>query len=148
VIKYFLDSSALMKLFVQEVGSAQVFDLMAHALPGQVHVSALAFVEVRSAIRRRQAVKDIDHAAAEEAIANLEAERKGIPQQAVTENIHLLAQVLVDQHLLRSLDSVQLASAIVVAQDLHRGFHFVCSDHRLSSAARAEGLPVLDPAIA
>lgn len=46
-------------------------------------------------------------------------------------------------HPLRAADSLQLASALLWANDRPSGHHFVCLDTRLREAARREGFTVL-----
>jgi hypothetical protein len=61
------------------------------------------------------------------------------------------AAELIQRQALRSLDAIQLASAVVAAQQLKiapSDVLFICSDHRLLAAAAAESLLAWDPATA
>ena len=57
---YFLDTSALVKLYVQEPGTARLLPLIGDRPENRFAVLTIAAVEIRSAIRRRQRAGDID----------------------------------------------------------------------------------------
>ena len=57
--------------------------------------------------------------------------------------ITVVAQRLLRVHPLRAADSLQLASAIAVAEDEPSSIGFVCLDARLNRAAAREGFTVL-----
>jgi predicted nucleic acid-binding protein len=50
---YFLDSSALVKRYISETGSAWVLGLLAAALNNEIFIAAIAKVEIVAAITRR-----------------------------------------------------------------------------------------------
>jgi predicted nucleic acid-binding protein len=112
-------------------------------------ISALTAIEVRSAIRRRERAGDILPDDAAKAIFSLEEEIAGIVQYAITRTVTSEARRLVDQHVLRALDAIQLATALVLARDCSgppvRAI-FIAADARLLNAAVAEGLLVWNPA--
>lgn len=147
---YFSDSSALVKLFVSEQGSQAMIDLFERVENHHKAISALAALEVRSAIRRRQYGGDISPAAAEQAIAILTAEVRRIVEHPITSAVLDEASALVDRQNLRALDALQLATALIAARTLGPGDTalFIVSDQRLISAATAEGLDVWDPSAA
>ena len=109
--------------------------------------SALALVEVRLGIRRRQYAGDTPHADAESAIHSLVEESRRLVEHPITSAVLEIAVGLVDRHNLRSLDSNQLATAISAKERLHDGepFTFIGSDVKLLSAAKSEGLGVWNP---
>ena len=57
---YFLDTSALVKLYVQEPGTDRLLPLISDRPDNRFAVLAASVVEMRSAIRRRQRAGDID----------------------------------------------------------------------------------------
>ena len=57
---YFLDTSALSKLYVQEPGTDRLLRLISDLPDNQFAVVAIAVVEIRSAIRRCQRAGDIN----------------------------------------------------------------------------------------
>lgn len=113
-------------------------------------ISALAVLEIRSAIRRRQYSGDTLPAAADQAIAILEAEIGRLVEHPISSMVLDEASALIDRQNLRALDALHLATALIAAQALRPGdtAQFVASDQRLLNAAIAEGLEAWDPSTA
>ena len=66
--------------------------------------------------------------------------------QMVTDFVLDVASMLVDRHALRAYDAVQLAGYVALRGSTGTDAPvFVSSDNALLSAARQEGIPVLDP---
>lgn len=59
--------------------------------------------------------------------------------------IRTVAQRLLRVHPLRAADSLQLAAALVAAEDEPSSLGFVCFDARLNQAASREGFAILTP---
>jgi predicted nucleic acid-binding protein len=144
---YFLDTSALVKLYVQEPGTDQLLHLIGDYPENRFAVLAISVVELRSAIRRRQRAGDIE---ASVTIAVLESVQRHMEsrflRQAVNDTVIDTALEMIDRYALRAYDAVQLAGCLVICRTAADAFTFVCSDHRLLEAARSEQLKVLDPA--
>ncbi len=136
-----------MKLFVAELGSATMISLTERTEDRMKIVSALAFVEVRSAIRRRERSKELTSTHAEQAVLSLIEESRRLVEQPITARVLSEAAAVLDRRAIRSLDALQLATAIVTRQmdAFYQGLVFVCSDERLSDAAAAEGFTILNP---
>ena len=113
-------------------------------------ISALAVLEIRSAIRRRQYSGDTPLAAADQAIVILETEMDRLVEHPISAIVLDEASALIDRQNLRALDALQLATALIAAQALKPGdtARFVASDQRLLNAAIAEGLEIWDPSTA
>ncbi|MGH9406686.1 MAG: type II toxin-antitoxin system VapC family toxin [Terriglobia bacterium] len=144
---YFLESSALAKLFVQEKGSDELITLVEPLSQPQKVVSTLAGVEVHSAIRRRERAGELAPAHAAEALVILAAELARMTEQPVNPLVIDAARQMLDNHPLRALDAIQLASCWAVrAVSGINDLVFATSDKALLQAAAAEGFQVLDPA--
>lgn len=143
---YFLDTSALVKLYIQEEGTAAVLALTKPRETNDFGILSLAAVELRSALRRRERAGDINAAAVSEILDLFESHmRARFIVQPVTEPVIESAASLVDRHFLRAYDAVQLSACMSLASS--RGdCTFTCSDESLIAAARAEGLSILNPA--
>jgi hypothetical protein len=143
---YFLDTSALVKLYVQEPGTDRLLPLMDRP-DNRVAVLSISAVEIRSAVRRRQRAGDIE---AGVAAAILDSARSHMEtrfiRQTINETVIDTALEMIDRYTLRAYDAVQLAGCLVLCATVAEAFTFVCSDHRLLEAARSEQLAVLDPA--
>ena len=136
----FLDASALVKRYVEEDGSELVIEAMA----GQpVAISRLSATEVVSAICRRCREGDMRVEQREAALLSLDTERPAFHVVELTEEITTRAATLLRRHPLRARDSVQLASCLLLADELGTLARLVAFDDRLVGAAQAEGVECL-----
>ena len=146
---YFFDSSALVKFYVEETGTAWVRSFT-DAEANIIHVSSLAEVETVSALTRRLNRRDIDQAEFDEACDDLQQDfatqyRIVVLTEAIIRNAASLAR----KHGLRAYDAVQLAAARetsrITAKVEVTQLTVVSADAELNAAAIAEGLNVEDP---
>lgn len=115
--------------------------------PGQNKaVSAITRVEACSGIcrLRKEGRLPPDQAAA--SLSALAAEILSVNEQSVNRLVLEAATTLVDRHNLKSLDAVQLGSAIVVREAAQSSeIRFISSDSELLRAAQAERFSVWNP---
>ena len=106
----------------------------------RVCVSDLVRVELPSAVWRRvrEGALDPDRAAA--ALAAFAEDLPLLLRVPVDDDVLDRAAALVRRHPLRSLDAIQLASALAAAEGAPARLRFGTADARLAAAARAEGL--------
>ena len=143
---YFLDTSALAKLYVREPGTDKMLKLAKQADTNLVILS-LSRVELRAAVRRRVRSRDLSKENASAALAAF-SEHLGAVYivQHVTEALLEKALDLIDKHDLRAYDSIQLAACLTLPmQSSESRATFTCADNRLVAAAEEEGWPVLNP---
>ena len=150
VAAYFLDSSALVKRYVQEVGTSWVRDITRRETDAYIYVASITAVEVTSAIARRRHGKTLSTARASAILSRFRTHLAGRYNiLEITPNLMDDAMTLADTHELRACDAVQLAVALGLRKDWEdAGFGrvvFVSSDQDLNVAAIAEGLGVKDP---
>ncbi len=142
----YLDTSALIKLYVEEVGTEQVVEAMQDAVDGRVIIVDLTPLEARSAIRRREREGDISAADADRVLRQIENDcSMSFLMQPSTSAVMEDAARLIDQYPLRAYDALQLAGCLVVRDGMPGPVTFVCADTRLCDAARHEGLEALNP---
>lgn len=143
---YFLDTSALVKLYVREPGTDRLLALAENEPESRFAVLTISAVEARSAIRRRQREGDIDNLAASQIVSSLQMhlETKFI-RQIVNDVVIDSALEMVDRYALRAYDAIQLGGCVVISASEARPSTFVCSDRRLLEAAQSERIQVLDP---
>ena len=143
----FFDSSSYMKLFVSEPGSQEMIALFTRSEDRTLLVSVIAAIEVRSAIRRRHLSGDIRTDDADLAVATLVQETGRIIEHPISASVIAEATGLVDRYCLRSLDSIQLATAMVARATLSKNdsMTFAASDHKLLLAAEKEGFSIWNP---
>lgn len=144
----YLDTSALVKLYVQEAGTERMLELAHPDAGNQLAIVSLARIEFRSAVRRRAQIGDIDAATAVLLIRTLNVHLATLFQvQPVNDMVLEEAAGAVDRHLLRAYDAVQLGGCLALQSTVAEDFEtqFVCADGHLLRAAVADGLVVLDP---
>jgi len=149
VASYFFDSSALVRLYHPESGSAKVQGLFGE--PGRrVAISRLTVVEMRSALATKGRMGSLGGAAEAAVLARFKADiaSGAIEVFAVTDFNYRQAEQLIDRHgrqyRSRALDSLQLAVALDLL-DQRVIEQFVASDQVLGDVAAREGLSVLNP---
>jgi predicted nucleic acid-binding protein len=147
---YFLDSSALVKRYVAEPGSAWIQAITAPKVRNKLIIARLTWVEVLSAFARRQREGSFAPADAATAIRSFRYDLDH--QYRVVEFNRTVVEVagqLVGKHPLRASDAVQLASALQVLPTFASlktvSSVFLSGDERLVAAAQAEGLNAENP---
>jgi hypothetical protein len=145
--QYFLDSSALVKRYRQEVGSTWMLELFTPQ--NQLIVARLSHIEVAAAIVRRSRQSGQLSREAEFALSRLDNDmRKHFQVVEFSETIISLALGLVRLHSLRAADAIQLASAKIAGADISAtGIFLVSADDELNAAAKADGLRVENPSL-
>lgn len=146
----FMDSSAIIKRYVSEVGSQWVRSLFLAMPANRVAVASITSVEVVAAMTRRSrggTTLSADAAAACALFLADYASDLGIVE--VTDVLLNQAVQLAQSHGLRGYDAVQLAAGIELNRlHLEAGLTpiiFISADKELNAAALAEGLTVDDP---
>jgi len=144
---YYLDTSALVKLYVREPGTERLMALAVRSSENRLAILALAQIEFRSAIRRRERTGEISPPIASQLLETFKRHVEGrLLVQMVTDFVLDTASALVDRHALRAFDAVQLAGYMVLKSAGGTDMPvFVCSDQELLMAAKREGAAVLDP---
>lgn len=146
---YFLDSSALVKRYVREAGTAWVSGFFPPLPSRRVAIAAISSVEVIAAISRRVRTGSISPTDASSGIKSLRSDLlSDFEVVEVTASLINQAMDFAEQHQLRGYDAVQLAAAIearAVARLAGAALMFVSADLELNSAAAAEGFVVDDP---
>lgn len=98
-------------------------------------------VECASAVARLERQGDLEDGATREALARLDAVARGWHEIQPGEAVRRAARRLLRVHGLRAGDALQLAAAIVAAEDQPASLEIVSLDDRLADAARREGFP-------
>lgn len=142
----YLDTSALIKLYIEEVGTERVVGVTDDFDGVQVIILDITPLEARSAVRRRQREGDISGADADRTLDRIEDDTSSsfLIQPSTSAVIEEAAR-LIDRHPLRAYDALQLAGCLVTRDSVPGPLTFVCADVRLCGAAGEEGLTVLNP---
>ena len=147
---YYLETSALVKLYVYEPGTERLVGLSARSAGHRFAILSLAQVEFRSAIRRQQRGGEISGSEADALIDSFHQHLEGrFVVQPFTESLLDVALALIDGYPLKGYDAMQLAGYLMLRSISGAEEPiFVCADKTLLSAARNEGCPILDPSSA
>ena len=146
---FLFDSSAVVKQYVAETGSAWEAGIIGAAPGHRIHIASITGVEVVSAITRRERAGSIPAADATTIRASFQADFAGF-YFVIDLTLALIARAmsLAVTHALRGYDAVQLAVAVEVntrAGAVGEAFTFISADAALLAAAVLEGLPVDNP---
>jgi predicted nucleic acid-binding protein len=147
---YFLDSSALVKRYVQEIGTAWVRNITRRNSSNVIYVAHITAVEVTCAVARRRKGKTLKPRRASSILHRFRQHLAGrYTVIEVTPDLLDDAMRLGNTHSLRAYDAVQLAVALEVKRSHQAGgsssVTLVSADQVLNDAAMAEGLIVDDP---
>ena len=137
-----------MKLYADEPGHRPI-----RALETLV-VSAIARVEVPSALWRKARTGELEDAAAGILVSAFEFDFHGDPDSdprftivSLTEPVLVAGAREAARHALRAYDAVQLTSALAVREIDPRCSHFACFDADLRRAASRAGFALLPEAV-
>src|SRR5689334_17934891 len=125
----YLDSSALIKRFIEENGSAVVDHIIKRHRP--ISTSRLSYLEIYSCFARLKRQGSLSEKAYKAASQQFEKEFLAYRTIEVTPELFAIARSLTEKHPLRSLDAIQLASAARLKQLAGNLTVFACADRRL-----------------
>jgi len=137
-VTLYLDTSAVVKLYASEPGSAETRREVAAA--SVVVSSLLTYVETRAALARKYDLGGIVAAAFETGRAEFEADWRIFVKMPPDSAIVRRAGDLAEQFRLRAYDAIHLATAERVFRDIQSEVRFACFDAALNRAASTLGL--------
>ena len=147
---YFLDSTALIKRYVQERGTAWIRASIDPAAGHQIFAARLALVEVAATLARQALSGNLT--AAEAALGTHQLRHCFAHEFRVVEITPVLASHALNHiqtHALRGSDALHLAAAIELQRRRTAvglaSLTLISADAELNQAARAEALLVEDP---
>jgi hypothetical protein len=137
----FWDASALVPLVTKDHDSASLEKLYGDG--SGIWVWWVTPVEIASSIARRERGSEMSAQTATQAYTTLA--RMGATWHEILpgEPLRESAKRLLRLHPLRAADSLQLASALALAESELERLEFVCCDTRLADAAARQGLTVI-----
>jgi uncharacterized protein len=147
---YFVDSSALVKRYINEIGSTWVLGLFTPASDNEIFVAAITGVEIIAAITRRSRGGSIS---ATDRVLVCGQFRNDLQTDyqivEITANIIDSGMMLAETYGLRGYDAVQLAAGCAINElAISSGLSpitFVSADNELNVCVASEGLPVENP---
>ncbi len=131
----YLDTSALVKLYVEEPGSAAVVRAVERA--AALATVRVAYAEARAAFARQRRDGGLDARGLRRVVENLDGDWSVYTIVDVTESLVRTAGILAERHALRGFDAIHLAAAVELARAAG-DVAFGCFDRRLRAAAGRE----------
>jgi uncharacterized protein len=137
----YLDTSALVKLYAEEDGS----DLVRQGIRDSdlIATSLMAYAETRSALARKSRSREISRAAFTTCKREFDRDWLRLQRLPVDELLVRKAGEFAEQHALRALDALHLASADSIQAALRVPVTFACFDDVLNKAAEARGFELI-----
>jgi len=138
----YLDTSALIKKYIEEDGSTEV---VRHWNSAEILViSTVGYAEFFSAINRKKRDGVLPDEKYSMAIEEFQDDWRTIEQIEVTDQLNEKIAHLTTLYPLRGFDAIHLASALYFQESVAEPVIFLCADRRLNDAARNERLIVVD----
>ncbi len=135
----YLDTSALLKLYIEEEGRELVREAVGAA--STVATSTIAYAEARAGLARRAREGDFTEEEHLGAVADLNGDWPVYDRLNVSNPVAYQAGELAERHALRGYDAVHLASAVRLSERFE-DLCFLAFDDRLNDAARGADLAV------
>jgi len=134
----YLETSSLVKLYVQEEDSGDVAKLVPDA--EAVATSIIAYAEARAAFARKLREKGISEEDHKKIKDDLDRDWESIFVIKLTDAVVRSAGDLAEKRSLRGFDALHLASALELQKAVPLPVLFSSSDARLRESAKEEGL--------
>lgn len=139
----YLDTSAWLKLYVEETGSDAVSAAVEQA--EQVCTHLIAYAELRAALAKAQRMQRLDATQKAQLLPIIDNDWQTLNVILPTEMLVKRAGNLADQFGLRGYDSIHLAAAEAISlQIMPQPLVFACFDKHLHESAKALGMTVLN----
>ena len=137
----FCDTSALLKLFIDEQGSESMIN--ARSSSKGIAVCRITWAESMAALAQRTRFKGTNQSGLAQARSMFELAWPGFVIADITQPLVEKAGVFAEAFALRGYDSVQLAAAHQLHEQFALPLTFACFDRRLNQAAKLLQLEVL-----
>lgn len=137
----YLDTSALVKLYVEETGTREVQELVGKSKI--MATSIVAYAEASSAFKRGFVEKIICEKEYNLCNSNFKNDWRSYLIVNIDSSLIFLAGDLAEKHNIRGFDSIHLASVIVLREKIsNMDILFLCWDKKLAESAAREGFKI------
>jgi predicted nucleic acid-binding protein len=134
----YLDTSSLVKLYVEENGSADVAVLIKSS--DVVATSLIAYAEARAAFARKFREEAFTSKEYNRLLTSFNKDWDSYLVVKVTKDLVRMAGDLAERYALRGYDAIHLASSMTLQQELSSPIIFSCFDKNLQKASERENL--------
>jgi len=139
----YLDSSALVKRYAEEVGTDFVKSIL--ATDGLITTSKLTYPEILSALMRKVRSGEIEKKTFNGIVDKFDKDWGHILVLDFHNDLLPIVKTLIEKHPLKAADAIHLSSALWLKLSSKVDVTFVASDSNLLKAAGAEKLQVMNP---
>jgi uncharacterized protein len=139
-MKVFFDTSSLFKLYHKEDGTSELMRLFTETAIEAIYLAEITKIEFSSVVWKKCRKNEIDENSASQLIKKFEEDSVKYRYVSEGQAVREIAQGLIGKHWrkgLRTLDSIQLASALKVKDQIEL---FLTADKLLSEISHIEGL--------
>lgn len=134
----YFDSSVVVKLYdTREKGASQAQALFRKYRP---YSSTLLYPEIISALARKERRRELGKGNIAAILSDFKKDYGQILVVALTDQVIHESERLLFSHSLTTLDSIHLASALILRKELEQPIPLATADKDLASAAQKEGL--------
>lgn len=137
----YLDTSALIKRYVEEPGSEDVLEWMDFA--DIIGTALITRAEAASAITRIARINNLSSQVSDKALDKFRLEWNNFNRLPIHEELVARADFLACQHNLRGYDAVHLAAALLWQEALMLPVTLATYDQELANAGKSSGLRAL-----
>jgi len=137
----YLDTSSLVKLYVEEIDSEKIRNFAHNA--AVVSTSKIAYAEARAAFARRQKEEGFSLKVLRKIVEDFSRDWESYFVIEITDGLIRFAGDIAEKYLLRGFDSIHLASAIHLKNKINSAIYFSSYDTRLNQSAEKEGIIIL-----
>jgi predicted nucleic acid-binding protein len=137
----YLDTSALLKKYIQEPGSSEVIAGWKEATG--IVTSSVAYAESLASFYRKKREVTIHDKKFETILGSFQRDWRSFIRVEVSDDLNETIDKIVGDFPLRGFDAIHLASALIIQEDVSEDFLFACYDKVLFLAAQKAGLQTL-----
>jgi len=139
-VRYFFDTSALLKRYINEKGHAETEKLFDHA--DKIIVSSFTQVECASSFKRLWHTEMITKNEYQKLNAELNLDFPFFESAPFDDEVKNIALKILEKHIMKALDTIQLATLIHTSSEVDA---FVVCDQKLKKYGLHEGFLIIDP---
>ena len=140
---YFFDSSAVIKIYHKETGTEKVDEIVDGS--GEIYISSLALIETIATLRRKVKERKLTlNRFSKLKSAFLYDVEKRYTLIPIEDSLVVDALYLAEKYAMKSLDSLQLASALKI-KSVEEEIIFVSADLQLLKFAQKENFKIFNP---
>lgn len=129
----YIDTSDLVKLYIDEIGSDTIQEIVHKATV--LSTSKVAYAEARSAFARKQRDDGFSAKVLRKIVEDFNRDWESYFLIEVTDGLIRSAGDIAEKHLLRGFDSIHLASAMNLKHKIGPRVYFSSNDEKLNQAA-------------